>query len=51
MGLFDTEYGKAYDMTWTLTYLERTSETLPMPLVFKALPSAPVSEDDPVQKA
>jgi len=37
MDLFDTEYGKAYDMTWTLTYLERTSEELPLPLVFKKL--------------
>jgi len=44
MDLFNAEFGKAYNMTWLLTYLERTSDTLPMPLVFKPLPSH--SEED-----
>lgn len=38
MSLFETEYGKGYKMQWGLMYLERTSDTLPMPLQFKALP-------------
>ena len=37
MSLFETEYGKGYKMQWGLMYLERTSDTLPMPLQFKSL--------------
>lgn len=38
MRLFEAEYGKRYNMQWGLMYLERTSDTLPMPLQFKVLP-------------
>lgn len=38
MCFFETEYDKGYDMQWGLMYLERTSDTLPMPLQFKPLP-------------
>lgn len=38
MRFFEAEYGKGYNMQWGLMYLERTSDTLPMPLQFKALP-------------
>ena len=38
MHLFEAEYGKGYNMQCGLMYLERTSDTLPMPLLFKALP-------------
>lgn len=38
MCFFEAEYDKEYNMQWRLIYLERTSETLPMPLQFKPLP-------------
>ena len=38
MNLFDATYGKEYSTKWPLMYLERTSDVLPMPLMFKPLP-------------
>lgn len=36
--MFNTEYGKNYDMSWTLQYLERKNNDVPMPLQFKPIP-------------
>ena len=38
MNLFDATYGKEYSAKWPLMYLERTSDVLPLPLVFKPIP-------------
>lgn len=38
LDLLEKDYGVGYDMKWALVYLERTSEDLPFPLVFKKLP-------------
>lgn len=35
--LFDTKYEETYKMKWSLMYLERTDEMLPLPLQFKPL--------------
>lgn len=35
--LFDTKYEETYKMNWSLMYLERTDEILPLPLQFKPL--------------
>ena len=37
LNLFDAEYGKKYKIQWSLMYLERTDEKLPLPLLFKPL--------------
>ena len=36
--MFDAEYGKNYEMSWTLQYLERKNNDVPMPLQFKPVP-------------
>ena len=38
--MFDAEYGKNYDMSWILQYLERTNNDAPLPLQFKPIPKA-----------
>ena len=38
--MFDAEYGKNYDMSWILQYLERKSNDLPLPLQFKPVSNA-----------
>ncbi len=43
--LFDTEYGKEYDLKWSLMYLERTSDKFPLPLTFKPLPNKSLTEE------
>ena len=42
--LLDTEYGKGYKVNITLQYLERTSDTMPMPLIFKPLPNDEINK-------
>ncbi len=38
--LFDADYGKNYAMEWRLQFLERTSNDMPLPLMFKDLPNS-----------
>ena len=38
MNLFDATFGKEYSTKWPLMYLERTSDVLPLPLMFKPIP-------------
>ena len=45
MGLFDTEFDKEYSLQWALMYLERTSDTLPLPLLFKPLSGGQCAEE------
>lgn len=42
MNFLEAKYDKVYNMTWKLMYLERTSDVLPLPLVFKPLPEIQV---------
>lgn len=42
--LLDTEYGKGYKVNITLQYLERTSDIMPMPLIFKPLPNDEINK-------
>lgn len=39
MNLFDATFGKEYSTKWPLMYLERTNDTIPMPLIFKPIPT------------
>ena len=41
--MLDTEYGKNYEMSWTLQYLERKNNNVPLPLQFK--PNTVADED------
>ncbi len=45
MDLFDTEFDKEYSLQWALMYLERTSDTLPLPLLFKPLSGGQCAEE------
>lgn len=43
--LLDTEYNKNYNFTIPLQYLERKSDLLPLPLVFKPIPEGQYKEE------
>ena len=45
MPLLDTEYNKNYNFTIPLQYLERKSDLLPLPLVFKPIPEGQYKEE------
>lgn len=45
MNLFDAEFDKEYSLQWALIYLERTSDALPLPLMFKPLPEGQNGKD------
>lgn len=37
LGMFKAEYGKKYNMSWDMQYLERISNDMPLPLQFKPI--------------
>lgn len=45
MNLFDAEYDKKYLLQWKLMCLERTSDILPLPLLFKPIPEGQYEEE------
>ena len=46
MNLFDAEYDKEYNLKWALMLLERTSDILPIPLLFKPIPDGSYVEEN-----